>query len=147
MKHREVRRVDGVAAVDVAGDEKFPRAVLQHLRLVRARVAPQHGVLVHVVRVVRAARHVVGGHEHGVEVRVRGDDGVHVVERRELAFAELLVEVVADDSLDDAEGMVRALVERVPHLLEDVVRHVVVRVARDDVCGVGAREGEVGMAA
>lgn len=89
---------------------------------------------VYVVGVVGAAADMVRGHEDAVEVGVGADDGILVVVLREDTCAELVVEVLADDSLDDAQGVVGALVEVVPDLLEDVVGHVVGGIAGDDVC-------------
>lgn len=77
---------------------------------------------------------MVRGHEDAVEVGVGADDGVLVVVLREGPCAELVVKILSDDSLDDAQGVVGALVEVVPDLLEDVVSHVVGGIAGDDVC-------------
>ena len=70
VKHGEVRGVDGVAAVDVSGDEELRGALLEHLELVRGSVAAEDVLAVDVVGVVGGARDVVGGNEDAVEVGV-----------------------------------------------------------------------------
>tara|TARA_B100000401_G_C52741476_1_gene688593 strand:- start:331 stop:762 length:432 start_codon:yes stop_codon:yes gene_type:complete len=90
---------------------------------------------------------VVGGHEDAVEVGVSGHDGVEVVVGGEGVLAVLLVKVGLDDGLDDAERVIGALVKVGADLLENVVRDVVERIRRDDVCGVewGGNASEVGV--
>lgn len=56
---------------------------------------------------------------------------------------EALVEVVVDRLLDDPERVVRVLVELDAHLLEDVVRDVVVRIGGDHLWTGGTDRGNV----
>jgi hypothetical protein len=60
-------------------DEERGRLGAQQLRLVRRRVAAQHGLAAHVVCVVGAARDVVCGDEDLVKVCAAGDDREEVV--------------------------------------------------------------------
>lgn len=68
MEHGVVGGIDGVAPVHVPRHQKVPLALPQHAGLVGRRVAPQHRVLIHVVRVVGGAGHVVRGDKDLVKV-------------------------------------------------------------------------------
>ena len=103
-------------------------------------MAAQHGVCVHVVRVVGRPRHVVSGHQHLVEVLLRAHQRVQVVQLRERAHAKATVKVAVDRGLQDADRVVRLRVQLRPELAEDGVGHVVGGVARDDSWQ-GQREG------
>mmetsp|Transcript_24298 Transcript_24298/g.52279 ORF Transcript_24298/g.52279 Transcript_24298/m.52279 type:complete len:202 (-) Transcript_24298:435-1040(-) len=129
VEHRVVRRVNGVPSVHVADHKEVLVLLPQQLRLVRARVAPKHLLRVHVVRVVLRAGDVVLWDEELVKVLRGGHDWVEVVEQLERALALGLLKVLEDGLLDDPKRVVLAVVEVHAQLLEDGVRHVVLRVA------------------
>ena len=119
----------------VAAGVVYDSSHLEQSRLVRRRVATQHGIVVDVVGVVGTSRHVVFGDEQFVEVLLDAHDGRHVVEERERlpVGGNFRFEVLLDSRAQYTERVFASVVQVHAHFIENIIRHVISRVRLDDV--------------